>query len=136
VNRSGYSDDYDNDWSLIMWRGAVASAFRGRRGQAFLCEMLAALDVLPDKRLIAKELEADGQVCALGAVGKTRGLSMSEIDPADHKAVADKFDIAHAMACEIMYENDEGGGYWRSETPEQRFERMRRWVAAELKPPK
>jgi hypothetical protein len=37
MSRSGYSDDYGDDepWQLIMWRGAVASAFRGRRGQPF-----------------------------------------------------------------------------------------------------
>jgi hypothetical protein len=37
MSRSGYSDDLEN-WSLIRWRGAVASAIRGRRGQAFLRE--------------------------------------------------------------------------------------------------
>jgi len=47
MSRSGYSDDCDDQWSLICWRGAVKSAIRGKRGQAFLKEMLAALDALP-----------------------------------------------------------------------------------------
>lgn len=130
MSRSGYSDDAENLW---IWRGAVASAFRGRRGQAFLREMLAALDALPEKRLVDSELEAHGEVCALGAVGKARGLDMSKIDPEDSQSVAGKFNVAHAMACEIMWENDEAVGYWRNETPEQRFIRMRAWIASEIK---
>lgn len=65
MSRSGYSDECD-DWQLIMWRGAVASSMRGRRGQAFLKETLAALDALPEKKLIDYDLEREGAVCALG----------------------------------------------------------------------
>ena len=88
MSRSGYDDDYDNTWGLICWRGAVASAFRGSRGQAFLREMLQALDNLPDKKLIAKELIQEGAVCALGAVGKARGVDMTSIDPEDRSSVS------------------------------------------------
>lgn len=133
MGRSGYDDDVEQ-WSLIMWRGAVASSLRGRRGQAFLKEMLAAFDALPEKKLIAKELvEPDGAVCALGAVGKARAMDMQKIDAEDHESVAGKFNIAHAMACEIMFENDEGAGYWSNETPEHRFYRMRRWVESKIR---
>ncbi len=133
MSRSGYTEDSEEQWHFAMWRGAVASALRGRRGQAFLKEMLAAFDALPERKLIAKELEADGAVCALGAVGKARAMNLVDIDPEDHETVAGKFNVAHAMACEIMFENDEGGGYWKNETPEQRFERMRRWVVSQIK---
>jgi len=129
MSRSGYSYDCEG-WQFAMWRGAVASAFRGRRGQAFLRELLAALDALPEKRLVKNELQTDGAVCALGAVGKARGLDMAKIDPDDHEGVATKFDVAHAMACESMYENDE---FWRPESPEGRFHRMRRWIASQIK---
>lgn len=133
MGRSGYSEDCENGWQLIRWRGAVASAFRGRRGQAFLREMLAALDALPEKKLISHDLQQDGCVCALGAVGMARGMDMSKIDPEDHDSVAGKFGVAHAMACEIMFENDEAAGYWQIETPENRFARMRRWIVSEIK---
>ncbi len=132
MSRSGYDDDVEN-WSLIRWRGAVASAMKGARGQAFLAELLSSLDALPEHRLIAKELEADGEVCALGALGKARAMELQNIDPEDHETVAGKFGIAHAMACEIMFENDEGAGYWSKETPEQRYERMRRWVEGKIR---
>ena len=131
MSRSGYSDNIEQ-WVLIRWRGAVRSAIRGKRGQVFLRDVLGALDGMPEKRLIASELESEGEVCTLGAVGKQRGLDMLELDPCDHKAVAQVFGIAHALACEIMYENDEGG--WR-ETPEQRWTRMRAWIVANLKQP-
>ena len=88
MSRSGYSDDSDdsddcNDWAFIRWRGAVDSAILGRRGQRLLKEMRQALDAMPVKQLIAEELERDGLVCALGAVGRARGLNMTGIDPED-----------------------------------------------------
>jgi hypothetical protein len=90
--------------------------------------MLAALDALPAKRLINGDLEAEGEVCALGSVGVKRGVDMTKIDPYDRETVAGTFGIPPALAAEIMYKNDEGGGYWRNETPEQRWDRVRRWV--------
>lgn len=131
MSRSGYSDDHDNNWDLIRWRGAVASAIRGKRGQAFLNEMLAAFDVLPEKKLIANELEIEeGAVCALGAVAKVRGIDVKEIDPEDNERVAELFAIPHTLACEIVYMNDEWGSH--KQTPEQRYERMRKWVKDQI----
>jgi hypothetical protein len=131
MSRSGYSEDCEDQWALIRWRGAVASAIRGRRGQAFLREMVDALEALPAKRLVAGELQIpDGEVCAIGAVGKARGVDMTNLDPEDAETVAGTFGIADVMAREIVYENDECG--WR-ETPEQRFDRMLRWAKASVK---
>lgn len=130
MSRSGYSDDDSEQWALICYRGAVASAIRGRRGQAFLREMLAALDALPEKKLVAEELELDGQVCAIGSVGLAHGIDMSQIDPHDADTVANVFGINEKLAREIVYENDEGG--WR-DTPEMRFERMRKWIVSNLR---
>lgn len=130
MSRAGYSEDADG-WKLIRWRGAVASAIRGARGQSFLREMLTALDALAEKELIRNELEEDGAVCALGAVGKSRGVDMSEIDPFNREMIAAEFGIADAMAAEIMYENDEMGS--RRETPQARFARMRAWIVSQLR---
>ena len=76
MSRSGYSVDGDLDhWQLIRWRGAVNSAMNGKRGQAFLRELLDALDALPEPKLIDHDLvRYDGSTdtnlfCALGAVG-------------------------------------------------------------------
>lgn len=134
MSRSGYIDDSIEQWSLIRWRGAVASAIRGKRGQAFLKEMLAALDALPEKKLIRNDLQdeyEDGAVCALGAVGRARGLDMAAVDADDHETVAGFFGIPHALACEVMYMNDDA--WWRL-SPEERFTRMRRWIESNIAP--
>lgn len=136
MSRSGYSDDLD-PLDLGRWRGRVASATRGKRGQAFFEELLAALDALPEKRLIAEDLEAPAtgmpfaerrDVCALGSVGRARGLDMSNLDPYDRDTIADKFGMTYVLACEVMYMNDE----CERETPEARFARMRKWVEAQI----
>jgi hypothetical protein len=132
MSRSGYTDDPENDWSRICWRGAVASAMRGKRGQAFLREMLAAMDAMPEKRLVSWELEADGEVCAIGTVGRARGIDMTKLDPEDSASVAGTFGISEALAREIVFENDEA--VWERETPENRFSRMRQWIERNLKP--
>ncbi|MDF3173481.1 hypothetical protein P3C22_15735 [Pseudomonas sp. ER28] len=141
MSRSGYSDDCDN-WSLICWRGAVASAIRGRRGQSFLIELRDALDAMPEKRLVTDTLEADGQFCTLGALGAKRGLDMSTIDAHDRESVAQAFGIAEALVAEIVYENDESPGKfvqddtgrWEliRDTPESRWQRMRDWVESNI----
>jgi hypothetical protein len=160
MTRSGYTEDCENDWSMIRWRGAVASAIRGRRGQAFLREMLATLDAMPEKRLIAGDLVFEGlpnwdgeneiivgadelitdrgavvrvgEVCAMGAVGRARKLDMSKVDSHEAESVADLFGISGALAKEIAYVNDEDWQYGKKDTSENRFERVHAWVAKHL----
>jgi hypothetical protein len=128
VSRSGYSEDCDG-WELIRWRGAVASAIRGKRGQDFLRKLIAALDALPAKRLIAAELEMDGDVCAIGSVGRMQNVNMSNIDPTEPTEVAATFNIPEALVKEITYVNDE----WEyGITPERRFEIVRNWAKSQL----
>jgi len=129
MSRSGYIDDCEQ-WDLIRWRGAVASAIRGKRGQAFLLEMYRAMEALPEHKLIAAELEKDGAVCAIGAVGKARGIDMSKIDPEDRDTVAGTFGIPPTLAAEIVYMNDEY--FFSQETPEARYQQMRKWVVDNL----
>lgn len=129
MSRSGYSDELDQ-WELIKWRGMVASAIRGKRGRRLLSDLVAALDAMPRRALIAHDLIADGEVCALGAAGLARGIALGEVDPYDADDLGDLFDIAPCLAQEIAYVNDERGGY--DETPEHRWQRMRDWAAAAL----
>jgi hypothetical protein len=136
MGRSGYSEDCDlGDKSMYLYRGAVERAIRGARGQAFLKELLEALDAMPEKRLIPDSLRAPqtGEVCTLGAIGAYRCLDMSGVEDSEPEGVADLFGIAQAMAREIMYENDEGGAsYWGHENPEARWKRMRAWVSENI----
>lgn len=131
MSRSGYVDEIEDQWQMIRWRGAVASAIRGKRGQAFLKELIDSLNSLPQKRLIKEELQTqDGEVCALGAVGRSRHLDMSTTPVEDNaEGVGNLFGIPHSLAVEIQYLNDEA---WQAETPEHRFERMKKWAEAQL----
>jgi hypothetical protein len=131
MSRSGYSDDCGG-WDLIRWRGAVTSAMRGERGQAFLREMADALDAMPEKRLIPSALVCADGVCAMGAVAAARQLSTEKVDEYDRDAIAALLGIAPALAAEIASENDNDFGWRRDETPEQRWERMRNWVSEHI----
>jgi hypothetical protein len=114
-----------------MWRGAVRSASRGKRGQAMFREMLDALDAMPVKELIRNQIvELNGQRCAFGVLGEKRGLDLADVDPEDNAHIAQVFGVAHALACEVMYENDEAYRY--DETPAERWTRMRAWVAGNI----
>ena len=133
MSRSGYSDDIDN-WDLIRWRGRVASSIRGRRGQAFLRELLTALDAMPVKELVANEFETDGQFCTLGVIGHARGIDMATIDPEDdyhHDELSAAFDIAGCLVQEIEFLNDDD--YTYREPAAYRWSRMRAWVAEQIR---
>lgn len=130
MSRSGYSEDCAG-WELILWRGQVRSAIRGKRGQAFLRDLATALDSMPQRRLIAHELEVDGEVCAIGSLGAQRGIDMSRLDPGDHDQIAATFDIASQLVQEIEYINDYSPRH--DEPPEGRWLRMRKWVQENLK---
>lgn len=128
MSRSGYSDDLDS-CDLARWRGAVTSAVRGALGQTLLHDLRNALDQMPEKRLITGDLiRADGDCCVLGALAAQRNMDVEGVDPDDRDAVATLFDIAPALAAEIVYMNDECGDWPSPETPEQRWARMREWV--------
>lgn len=130
MSRSNYSDGCGG-WDLIRWRGAVAAAVKGARGQKLLRELYAALGAMPEKRLIASSLiEVGGEVCALGCLGRARGLDMTPLDPEDPEAVAKAFGVAPALVQEIVFENDEA---WGSQNGHQRWLRMRAWVAEQIK---
>lgn len=161
MSRSGYGDCDGDHWQLIKWRGAVASAIKGARGQAFLRELLMAMDAMPEKTLTVGELQTDGEFCALGVVGAARGVDLSKVDTEDWPQLSSTFGIAEAMAREIMFENDEAVDdfewidveicgpmrqHWPdydrhsrsvrnplSNVPAQRWSHMRAWVVANIK---
>jgi len=115
MSRSGYCDDFGSDDPLALgrYRAQVASAIRGKRGQALLRELLDALDAMPEKRLVAGALETEGQFCALGVVGHARGLNLASIDTYDIETLGPTFDIAEQLAREIMWVNDDHVSDWK-----------------------
>lgn len=164
MNRSGYTDDYADGDPLAegRWRQAVRRATEGKRGQALLRDLLAALDAMADKRLYAGNFAtAEGEYCVLGVLGAARGTKMDDLgddEYCDPALVGQRFGIARALAAEIMYENDYesmddetsitvtvcgpmrpwDGGHIRHEwvpnerAAECRYGRMRAWVASQI----
>jgi len=130
VSRSGYSDDYDDPLEVGRWRAIIASASRGKRGQKFFRDLVTALDALPVKELVAGDLEKEGSVCALGALGKHRGVDLNELDTTDWNQLGETFNIAQQLAQETMYMNDEYG----RQDPASRWETVREWAAKEIVP--
>ena len=108
---------------------------------------------------------ADGEFCTLGVLGAKRGTKMDDLGDdyeCDTETVGQRFGIAPAMAAEIMYMNDEYAvdewkwadveicgplrADWRDHRvrsvrvhndnhPVERWQRMRAWAVANLKPP-
>jgi len=160
MSRHGYSEEGDfDDYTINLYRGAVESARRGKRGQKFFRELLAALDAMPVKELHAEVFDdPDGKVCALGALARVKGIDTTKFDPDDDEAaevLATNFDVSDKLTRETIYENDEGGPHARpiypegsrdewgnhyyrtpiayvTETPDQRWQRMRNWVARQI----
>ena len=135
MSRSGYSDDCEN---LNLYRNAVERAMRGKRGVKFFKELRDALDGMEHKRLIAEELvDSGGDVCAMGAVFRARGMSDEEISEINYDcpvAVSRVAGIAWSMAAEIEWENDERIFWGRNpETPENRWQRIRAWVEERIR---
>ena len=121
--------------SYGQWRGQVASAIRGKRGQAILKELLCALDEMPEKKLYPNSFQTEaGGFCTLGVLGNKKGIPMDNLgdsdDGCDQREVGRRFNIAYQLASEIMFMNDEGCRY--QATPEQRWEDMRKWIAENI----
>lgn len=141
MSRSGYfENDCGEMWRYICWSGAVRRAIEGKRGQKLLTELLYALDAMPEKKLIAgRFIQTQGQVCALGAlaIAKKDKADFAEIErkleDGEYTELAEHFDIAEALAREIMFQNDNDFvTTWDYETPEQRWARVRKWVAEQV----
>ena len=111
MSRSGYTDENDDPLACGRWRQAVKRSIEGRRGQAMLRELVEALDAMEDKRLYPGSFATpEGEFCALGVLGAKRGTQVSDLgdeDECDPTMVGQRFNIAPAMAAEIMYLNDE-----------------------------
>ena len=161
MGRSGYSDcdDYDTEdqYLINLHAGALASALRGRRGQAFLQRLAAALDSMPAKSLCkiqsGDEVDGvrdpvtrvwtyppgtdrlglpDGQVCVLGSLAKAEGMDPVAIDATEHKTLAKLFNVSEILVRELEWENDQrySVGPDGETEGEARWRHLREWVVA------
>ena len=146
MSRSGYTEDfgYDEPGRMNLYRGNVARAIQGKRGQAMLRELAVAMDAMPVRGLVARSFKGkDGKVCPLGCLLVARGVDVGPLDAAvgddDEYAdsvaqeAADAVGVARSMAAEVMFENDDPFGFRGPETDEERWARMRRWVDSQIR---
>lgn len=130
MSRSGYIDDCEH---LAMWRGRVASATRGKRGQTFFKRLVESLEAMPEKALVAHDIRNDdGDVCALGAaIVCLNGEKLaSALDPEDHDAIGGVLNISPCLVQEVEHMNDEWGD--PRETPQHRYDRMLAWAKSQI----
>lgn len=144
----GDGEEYPGEYALF--EANIDRALAGKRGQAILREMKAALEALPHKRLCQGRLADDGEVCVLGALCVKRlrdtGLTFEEaVEKAereyaemDAQALADtagsRMKLGFHLAWKTMYANDELGENYKSKTtPEKRFENVMNWINSNLK---
>jgi hypothetical protein len=148
-----HCDDWDGEGvHPLMWEQTCRNAIRGQKGQAVLRELKEALLGLPQQRLIDGAFSREGEVCALGALARHRfaagqkicwGESVIASLPQLEERLGDDLEedfitldlgermgLKRALALAISFENDEGT--WASETPEQRYWRILRWVENNL----
>lgn len=139
--RIRYSEDEDFPGQFGLWQANCVRSLQSKKGQAALRELESALLALPDKRLIEGEMiDADGEVCPIGALAKYKGRDLLA-EP--HIGAQDEFDgdgemeeigvelgMPRLVAWKVVFKNDidlEGV------TPESRYAIVLAWVQRQLK---
>lgn len=120
-------------------------SLKGKRGQASLRALEAALLALPEKRLISgRIIDQAGGVCAMGALAKHLGKELpkpsTDDDYEDYfthtNRIGQACGVPEPVAMKIAWMNDEilglGFGLGSDYTDEQRYEHMLAWVRKSL----
>jgi hypothetical protein len=147
INYSEDEEDFPGQYGL--WQANCQRSIEGKAGQKALKELEVALLALPEKRLIADELEdAEGEVCAIGALKKHRGVDV-ESDPEEMEEVGVELGMPRLVAWKVVALNDieidgkyvEAAGPTRwgipfstfiPVTPEERYEQVLAWVQKQI----
>lgn len=163
--RINYSDEEEAPGQFALWQANCNRSLQGKKGQVALRELEAALLALPEKRLIAdKMVDADGEVCAIGALAKHKGrdlLAEPHLGPDDEfdgegemEEIGVELGMPRLVAWKVVCKNDvdfsdselvvfEGPYRWPAErpnayvpiTPERRYQKMLAWVQRQLQVP-
>ena len=115
----------------------LEAAISGKRGQVLLRDLLAALDAMPEKLLIASDFVwPDGKCCALGALGLARGMNSEDLNALGNNLVktAREFAAPPSLIVAIWRENDAGPCVGRRtyQFQNSRWIYMRAWVASKI----
>jgi len=115
----GECDDEEDQRRYALQAANLARQIKGKRGQAFLRELLTALEALPEKVLIEGHVSEDGMVCTFGALALKRRTDAGE--PRE-SVLADLESV-------VVHLHDENG-----DEPED-YEPMWEWAERELAAP-
>lgn len=142
MSRVSYAEETDDVLAYGRWARAVKSAINGKRGQAALRELEAALVALPTKRLIDGDLCREGDVCLIGAAliyrrmigGRTYCQAYDEIERRwaeceTEDAAADELGMRRALSITLIEVNDERLLEFE---PDQRYVAALAWVRRHL----
>ena len=133
-----WEDESDDPLDYARYEAAKRSTLRGRRGQAFLRELVAALDALPRPELSEGALgdRRTGCVCALGAIALAQGDSFDDLAKDNGNwsldETAERYSISPTLANEIISANDD----WRDgnavNVRRSRWRHVRAWAVHHL----
>lgn len=145
--RISYSDEEDYPGQHGLWQANAMRSIKGKKGQVALRELEQALLALPEKRLIARELEnADGEGCAIGALAKYRNYTPKADPDWEMELVGMELGMPHMVAWKVVALNDmDLDKYYDRKldrcvpyTPEERYERVlaqvRKWLEDPIPP--
>lgn len=148
--RIRFNEDEEFNNAAILWEANQERSLKSMRGQVALRRLEVALLALPEPKLIADAIEADGMVCGLGALAKHENYQdIPEIPtcPAENAsdeewyawdcgetkqgiedsvlALAESLDVPKLVAVAIIYHNDDSYG---ALTPEARYSKLLAWT--------
>ena len=138
--RVDYSEEEQYPGHFYLWQANCRRSRQGKKGQASLRELEAALLAMPDKRIHRDVLvEPSGETCAIGELmvhrkvsdGITREQAIAEcavLDPGDTLYHGVSVGLPRMVAWSVAVEND----YERNVTPEKRYADMLAWVRGNL----
>ena len=140
--RVGYSEEENYPGQFNLWQANCRRSRQGKKGQAALRDLEAALLAMPEKR-IQKDIFVDlnGESCAIGALmlhrnisaGMPREQAVAEcavLDPLETEEYGVILGLPRLVAWAVAVENDEW--WWEDEIPEKRYLRMLAWVREEI----
>jgi hypothetical protein len=136
--RISYSEDEDYPGQFNLWQGNCQRSLSGRKGQAALRELRAALLALPSKRLIANELDDGADCCAIGALVRYKSLTPKSDREYEMEEVGVECGMPRMVAWKVVELNDvqldrRWDGMKSVElTPEERYDAVLKWVGEQL----
>lgn len=135
--RIDYSDDEDYPGQFALWQANCERSLDGRRGQQALRDLRDELLAMSSKRLIAGDLAGGGEVCAVGALLRHRGVEQGELerlagscDVDDWRTdqIAARYGVPPLVAWKLVELNDMELSAFRDAAPEQRYVEVLAWV--------